>query len=555
MKPTIPCCLAAALTGCTALPSEEATAAPQLDPVPVEATPTPAPANVKAATKVAPKGDPAPAAGLHVIARSDTSLQLHPLIDGTLLVSAGPLVLRVDARGELVHDLSMLTGLETIRPGMGAEDDAFEGVMAWGPVALGGRWPDAVYLSLDVESGFRSEGGRPVVYRHNGNGWAKLGTRSTHYEHYPAELHPWIEGSILTRREYMPYFKGQEQWEGDEGGATARQVAVVQKAIADAKKLVVIRGTPKAPDVATTVVAFDSRESGEIFAVTGETPPTLVRLDAAGARHTVALPGTDLEVRGVTSDGTDRAWVFGTTQPGDKEQPWLVRVEGERATVVEGPPCSAKGLASFVVLESGAQWASCGERPDAPLIYAEHELWQRSANGAWTRPRLPPAVESPRQVVALGDDDVWVVASDEHGAVLLHSRPRAKLLELPSLATIGRQMLEWNDPLPVTKTCGYPYIPLRSPPAEAEKVAAALDGPMRKLELEALGIALVSTTIRGQAQLGIQLNLPNDPRDTKKVVAIAKAALGKELVDEPRCWYAKEFESGPLARWDPQEQP
>jgi hypothetical protein len=576
MNRTIPYCLAAALGGCTSPPTEESTAAPKPVETPVDApveaapkpasttTKTPAETKTEPETKAAPSKDPgaaptpapAPADGLHVIARSEAGFQLHPLIDGTLLVSAGPLVMRVDERGELVHDLSMLRGLESIRPWVGSEDDGFEGVAAWGPVALGGRWPDAVYLSLDVESGFRSEGGIPVVYRHTDDGWAKLATRGTHYDHYPAELHPWIEGSILARRVYQPYFKGQERWEGDEGGPTERQLEVAKKAIEDAKKLVVIRGVPQAPDVAATVVAFDSRATGEIFAVTGDTPPTLVRLDAAGARQTVALPGTDPEVRGVVADGTDRAWIFGATRTDDKEQPWLVRVEGEHATTADVPSCSAKGLASFVVLEDGAQWATCGEPPDIPHTYDEHELWQRPAGGTWARPGLPPDVDTPRRVVARGADDVWVVASDKDGDVLLHSRPRETLLGLPSLAVIGRQMLEWNDPLPVTKTCSFPFVPLRSPPADAETVKAALDGPLRKLEITAFGIALVSTTIRGQALLGLQINMPDKaPRVAQRVATAATAALGKEMVDEPRCWFAKESEDGPLARWDSHREP
>lgn len=546
MKHTITRCLAMVLGGCTSLPTEESTAAPPMpgdSEVPVAAAPTP--------SEPVPTGEPVPSEGLHVIARAGASLQLHPLVDGTLLVSAGPQVLRVDARGELVNDPAMLRGIESIRPWVSMEDDAFEGVEAWGPVALGGRWPDAVYMSLDVASGFRSEGGEPVVYRHTPNGWTKLDTRSKHYSHYPAELHPWIEGSILARRIYQPWYPGQDEWQGEDGGPTRQQAAAAERAIRAAKPLVVIRGTPKAPTVADTVLAFDSRSTGEIFAVTRLDPATLVRLDAAGASHTVALPGPPYGVHAVVSDGPDSAWVFGSMQATDQgtEKPWLVRVEGERATLAPVPACTIKGLASFVATDDGTQWATCGESPENPYVYDEHELWRRPAEGTWERQRLPAEHDTPRRVVVHGGE-VWVVASGKGGDALLSSRPRSTVLELPGLPAIGRQVIEWNDPLPVTDTCLYPYVPLRSPPAEAATVKAALDQRLRSLEHSAMSIMLVQTTIRGQAQLGLQLNMPEDHRDAKKVAAAARAALGNGMVDEPRCWAAKESEDGGLATWE-----
>ncbi|MCA9706679.1 MAG: hypothetical protein KDK70_12570, partial [Myxococcales bacterium] len=415
---------------------------------------------------------------------------------------------------------------------------------------LGGRWPDAVYLSLDIASGYRSEGGTPVVYRYTPEGWTKLDVRSAHYTYYPAQLRPWIEGSILARRVFQPWYPGQEKWEGDEGGPTERQSAAAADAIRRAKKVVVIRGTPKAPEVADAVITFDSRATGEVFAVTSDDPATLLWLEAAGTRHEVALPGKETSALGVVADGLDRAWVFGSRRESDgPDRPWLVRVEGERAEEAEAPGCDQKGLASFVPLDDGAQWATCGDPPESPYAFDTHELWRRPAGGAWARVELPAGVTTPRRVVA-HRGEIWVVAGSSEGDVLLRSRPRGEVLELPSLSTIGRWVLEWNDPRPVTKECSYPYIPLRSPVAEAKAVQAALAGPLSKLRLSGFAIVLAKTTIREQPQLGVQLVLPDDRRDVKKLATAVRAALGKEMVDEPRCWAVKEVDGWDLARWD-----
>lgn len=474
-------------------------------------------------------------------------MALHPLVDGSLLASVGPLVLRVDERGELVHDPKMLRGIKSIR-GVSAEDDEFEGVAKWWPISLGGRWPDAVYLSLDVASGFRGEGGEPEVLRWDGQAWVKIETRSRNTHWYPAEVHPWIEGSLLARRAYVPWYGEEDPWE-DGDGPSAATVAAADRVITKAKKIVVIRGKPKAPAVPATVTAFDSLETGELFVVTGEDPPSMVRIDAAGASHTVALPGTDVHVHGVVADGTDRAWVFGMMQGPKEDGPWLVRVEGDRATATDAPACTQIGLASVVVLESGAMWATCADPLAEPEPYGADAatLWYRAPNGAWTPSTLPPGISGPRRVVARNDGDVWVAAEHSGGGVILHSRPRASVLELPDLPELGRQAVEWNDPLPIDG-CPYPYIPLRSPPADAATVKAALDGPLTALTLE-VPVVLARTTVRGTLELGLQLMGSDGRRDVQQVAAAASKALGKEALDPPRCWYARDIEAGEIGMW------
>lgn len=493
-------------------------------------------------------------AELHVIARAGTTMMLHPLVDGSLLASAGPLVLRVDERGELVHDPAMLRGLENIRD-VSADDDEFDGVSAWWPVALGGRWPDAVYLSMEVASAYRGDGAEADVHRWDGQAWAKVDTRTNRYEWYPAEIHPWIDSSLLARRVYRPWYPGHDPFDDGEG-PTEQQVEASARAIGQAKKIVVIRGEPKAPAAPATVTAFASLATGEIFAVTGDDPPNLVRLDTEGGRHTIALPGKDVHVRGVIADGPDRAWVFGTrVGPKDEdERAWLVRVHGKKASMADAPNCRGTGLASFVALDSGTQWATCGAALDdvdaAYFADTPGTLWHRAPGKAWARWKLPPRIDDPRRVVARHEGDVWVVAYERRrGGVLLHSRPRSTVLELPDLPELGRQVIEWNDPLPVAPYCSYPYVPLRSPPEDAATVKAALDGPLEALKPKS-PVVLMRTTIRGQTELGLQLVDPDDARgDAKQVASAARKALGNEAVDAPRCWYARELPAGEIATW------
>lgn len=561
----VPSCLVVALAGCDApAPEGQATPAPEAGSPAPSTAPASAEAGAAEAARTSEAADapepavagksvepaPTPAApseALHVIARSGTEMGVHPLVDGSLLASAGPLVLRVDERGELVHDPAMLRGLKSIRASISPDGTDFEGVHAWGPVALGGRWPDAVYLSLDVVSGFRGEGGVPAVHRWDGQAWVTIGTRSRHYDWYPAEVHPWIEGSLLARRVFQEWYPGQEEWDESQG-PTKQQVAAAHRAIAQAKPIVVIRGAPKAPATAATAVAFTSRPTGEVFVVTGDEPASLVRIDAAGASHTVALPG-DGFAHGVIADGPDRAWVFGVA--GDEpKQPWLVRIEGDGATQAEAPGCQEIGMSSLAVLDDGTQWATCGDPPrELHAIWPErYSLWQRAPGEAWTQKSLPTGVDRPRTVVARAADDVWVSARDQDGGVVLHSRPRSKVLELPGLDGLGRQVLEWNDPVPFDGRCSWVYIPLRTPPAEADAVKAALDEPMKSLAL-ANAVVLTRSTYRGVEELGLELVLPDDTSATKRVMSTAYKVLGKEALGVARCWSVEEEEGWDLATW------
>lgn len=546
MKNTAPLALLVLCLGCIAVGAPSETT----ELTPVDSPPsTPA---VATTTTTAPPPTPAsaPISPLSVIARGGAAFRLHPLVDGDLLVSTGPLVMRVDASGEVLYDPTMLRGIAPIRDVAIAGDGSFDGVIQWAPIGLGGRWPDALFLSLDFSSGFRGEGGQPITYRHTPNGWTKLKTRGRNFEHHLVALHPWKDGSILAHRGYVPWFPGQERWEGEDG-PTARQAQAAEAAILAAKKLVVVRGEPQAPDVGASLDAFASLATGEIVAVTGGPSPAAILIASAGTRTTLDLPGDPMEIEGVVMDAPDRAWVFGTqTSEGGNNRPYLARIEEGRIRAGEAPPCKSAGLRSFVALPDGTLWTTCADPPYLESAYNDHELWTRPAGGAWTAVPLPEGVDEPTEVAARAVDDVWVAASTKDQRVLLHSRPRARVLELPGLEGIGRALHEYNDLLPLTRHCVTGYIPLTAPPGDANAIRERLAADLGAFSRRA-AIGLVRTTIRGAEQLGLRVGADSDDvaADTKALHALVRKRLGDDAVSPPRCWEPTVEEDGTVGEW------
>lgn len=508
------------------------------------------PAATGTATTPLPKATSATGSPFSVIARGGAAFRLHRLVDGDLLVSTGPLVMRVDASGEVLYDPTMLRGITPIRDAAVAVG-SFDGVSEWTPVGLGGRWPDALFMSLDFSSGFRGEGGRPITYRHTPHGWTRLKTRGASFEHHLVALHPWIDGSVLAQRGYVSWFPGQERWVGDdEHGPTAQQVEAAVRAIAAAKKLVVVRGTPKAPRVGPSLATFASRPSGEVIAVTGGASASAILIASDGTRTTLALPGEPSPVEGVVLDGPDRAWVFGTQEPDDTHRPYLARIEGGRVTATEPPPCKSAGLRSFVALPDGTLWTTCAD-PLGYGVYNDHELWTRPEGGAWMAVALPEGVDVPTEVHARAKDDVWVAASMGDQAVLLHTRPRDRVLELPDLEGIGRLLHEYNDLLPLTRNCVVGYVPLTAPPFDANAIRERLAADLGTLSRRAT-IHLVRTTIGGAEQLGLRVAVDADDiaADTKALHALVRARLGADAVTPARCWEPTVADDGTLGEWE-----
>jgi hypothetical protein len=544
MKNAMPLASLTLCFGCLAGSPGEATEVTPVDSPP--STPV-----VSATTATPPTATSAPRSPFSVIARGGAAFRLHRLVDGALLVSTGPLVMRVDASGEVLYDPTMLRGITPIRDAAVAGDGSFDGVIQWAPIALGGRWPDALFLSLDFSSGFRGEGGQPITYRHTPNGWTKLQTRGASFEHHVVALHPWIDGSILAHRGYVPWFPGQERWREDDG-PTARQAQAAEKAILAAKKLVVVRGEPKAPDIGASLDAFASLATGEIVAVTGGPSPTAILIASTGTRTTLALPGDPMDIEGVVIDAPDRAWVFGTQRSeGGDYHPYLARIEAGRISAGEAPPCKSAGLRSFVALPGGALWTTCADPAYLESACNDHELWTRPAGGAWTAVPLPEGVDVPTEVEARADDDVWVAASMKDQRVLLHTRPRARVLELPGLEGIGRALHEYNDLLPLTQHCVTGYVALSAAPGDASKIREQLATDLGLFSRRAT-IHLVRTTIRGAEQLGLRVAVDSDDvaADTKALHALVRKRLGDDAVSAPRCWEPTVEEGGTVGEWE-----
>jgi hypothetical protein len=528
-------------------PEEETPNEPAATAEPAAAAPTSTPV---AGPTTAPATE-GPTSPLHVIARSDVGLALHRLVDDGLVVAAGPLVMRVDAAGEVVYDPSMLRGIVPIRDASIRDDEgSFYGVEAWSPIGLGGRWPDALYLSLDFTSGFRGEGGQPITYRHTPEGWKRLEVGGTLHEHHLLELRPWKDGSVLARRGHVMKFPGQEKWDGEDG-PTRQQLATAERAIEKSKKLVVVRGAPKAPDVGPSLSGFDARPSGEVFAVIGTSKQSMLRIAADGTRTEIDLPSQAAEVRGVVAEGSDRVWAFGmgeSTANDDDRRPWFVVVEGGTAADGGAPPCAKPAIMSLSITHDGTQWVTCGSPYEFEA--SEASLWTRAPGEAWSQVSLPHGVVSAEQVIARAPDDVWVTGKAADGHVLMHTRPRTSVLEVPGLARIGRMVHEWNDLVPIGKYCVHGYVPLTIDPSEAASVKAKLDADLVGFSTR-VTVGLVRTSIRGQQALGLQLGGDSESTvaDAAALRKIAVRRLGDSAVGAPRCWEADVADDGILGSW------
>ncbi len=490
----------------------------------------------------------------HVIAKTEADFRLHRLVDGGIVVSTGPFVMRVDDQGELIVDFSLLRGIAPVRRAPMSDASSYKGVEDWSPIAVGGRWPDAVFMSLEAVRGSRGQGGQSVTYRLTPKGWVAVNTRGSKYEHHFTAFSPWSNGAILARRGYEHWYPGQDQWEEGEGPTAAQETAATV-AIAKAKKLVVVRGAAKAPEIGTSLSAFASLPSGEIVAATGGSKPRAVLVAADGVKQTIELPGTHPHIEGVAIEGPRHAWIYGGSyrrDPSDESDrdPYLVRIAEGRAETADAPPCKNAPLRTLSLLPDGAKWATCADPHDAGGAYHEHELWTQPAQGPWRRVELPDGVNTPAEVIARGSEDIWVTASAKRGEVLLHTRSRASVPELPDIGGLGRKIHEWEGLLPLDNICFPGFVPLTVPVGEADAVREKLAASLTAFSKQA-AVQLVRTKIRETEQLGLQLSGVRDwvADPTKAVHKLAIASLGAEAVAPPRCWEADVAEGDIIATW------
>ena len=443
---------------------------------------------------------------------------------GEVFVGAGPELMPVGKDGTITRDPRWLEGIETFRD---PDPGGMVGVALWDVVAAGGRMPGAFYITVSAETGFRAEAYPSWVYRRVNDQWVAVKTKGKHFYWYPIDLAPWKDNSVLALREFSPdhYFFYYE----DEQGPTKKQIARAKRSIEKQKKLVVIRGLPKAPDLGRQdFIAFDALASGEIMALVGGQEPRVVHYDPATDTATEReLPSGDVASGDVVIEAPDRAWVYGGTE----SSPFLARFDGKTWSA-EPVPESKEGISSFSQAD-GDQWIVCGSSPSDPLFGDGGSLWHRAKDGPWQSVTLPDngaAIE----VLALAKDDVWVA-----GDRLFHTRKAEQTVVTPNYSDIHNEILERADPVgPLACEHGTTLLEGVTK-ADAKAVAAELDKEFGGDEEWGGTLMLVEVEFRGEQRIALHSVA------AKRIAKRVKKVLGNRL-GETYCVFraaTQEFDS------------
>ncbi|MBN1770162.1 MAG: hypothetical protein JXB32_02780 [Deltaproteobacteria bacterium] len=403
--------------------------------------------------------------GLRLAARRAGTMALHPLVDGTVLIAAGPEVVVAAKDGPLVREPRFLVGL--VDPG-GVAD-------SWQPAALGGRWPDEVYL-VDA-SLFGAAEAPPLVYRLRPTAWEQLPNEDDPVCWEYAGFAPWVDETLLARRRWRPLHPACCDEEPD-------RAAELEALRRTPRTFEVIAGRTEQPPPQLgdwKLDAFDAAPSGEVVATSGETilcwkdgqPQPTVHPAPALAPDDLEPHGRGLGVRVVGA----RAWVFGgrtfSTDDVITGRGYLAACDGEgwrRVTI----PFDGE-IYNLWESTQGTVWVATTAglwraRPEAdalrweriavPVIRFPFARWE-AFNPGWGGPVAVRSADDgtdegvwmPRvqDVVAFADDDVWVlVRQDQHVGdhwtihAVLHNRDHGSPLTLPNIYALWGQVRSAN---------------------------------------------------------------------------------------------------------------
>jgi len=367
-------------------------------------------------------------------------LGLHPLLDGSLMLSAGPKILRVDPAGVLHDEPALLAGIELPWP-EGAEHGA-EAMLetinekgGWPALQIGGTWPGATFLTLLTPNDHEDPAD---VYRWAGTRWKQVRAPTGDYVAFPRVIRAWRQASLLAWREIFVPALDTDAFCSDcpDEFFETPQYKAAGRTLAGAKQLVVLAGPARGPAVmGAAITAFDALPTGEVFLAAED---SILVIAPSGEQSKFAVPP---ELRG-RIDGLV-AWapddVVGFGAAGDA--PYLVRFDGSSLTPLPHPPCTI-GLASLSIAGE-TWWTSCANPP--PRSYNEineqgydGSLWRREGAGPWQPVALPNALPA-RVVHARGPDDVWVSAYGENGGTVLHTKQHGDVIALGDMLAILRR--------------------------------------------------------------------------------------------------------------------
>ncbi|MCA9686671.1 MAG: hypothetical protein KC457_31185, partial [Myxococcales bacterium] len=290
-------------------------------------------------------------------------LQVFASSDGSVFVAGGPMVMRVGADGDFEASPEAMRGIEPIVEAM-MEDGLNDMYFGWRVEYLGGRWPDALFLTTNWNSAFRT--GDPLaLHRWRDDRWQVVDSKVGQLSYHIARAAPWKDDQILGLRRYQVILGDAVE---DEADALEKKAA---PALARAKKLVVLRGEGKAPEALANqaILDFDALADGTIVALAaGEKGLRALHLHPArdGVAEgitTLPLPENTALSRVLLVDA-DHAWAW--TE--GSEPPALAVYEAGTWRLDTAPTCAVQsegvdaggpenvGLSAFARSPAGRQW-------------------------------------------------------------------------------------------------------------------------------------------------------------------------------------------------------
>jgi hypothetical protein len=484
---------------------------------------------------------------LFAVVRGETKLQLFVGSDDALFVTVNAEPIRIPDEGPLVREPRLVAGIAD--PGM-------MGMLDWRTTALGGRWPDALHMTVEADGERWSA--RPGVYRFDGNTWESIANVKGRLAWMYTGFGPSTDGTTLALRGWVPADReGEDEGDWDEAAANAITKSIERAA---PRELEVLGGKGgKGPRFGeATVLAFASLPTGDVVAIAGSEGMHWTPGATTPQRHPIdggAPSGPRLQM-----NAPDDVWMVDPTG--------ARHFDGKAWTEVDVP-----GEAPVIAVATTSDqrtWIVQGDR----FAYSadDNELHVREGAGEWREVELPslefPSDAQPRfdyygtnglepadaaqigakqPLVAMDvrarGAELWLVArgpdtapSEGHRWALLHTKDRGSVLEVPDPETLRREMLDArpDERYRGTRNCEV-FVPLTT--TDVAGPNDDLRELLRKVELpEGATMELVEATHHGKPALGVRVphDFSTSTTTTKKLTTALEKALGERAAD-PIC--------------------
>lgn len=519
----------------TPVPTPAPPPAPTPKPTPASATPaaavptpvpTPAPAVDPAiAAHVEIAADARPWSPLVVFADDDAS---EPALlrseAGSVYAALGPALVELRDDGSTAS--LDTTGITLLRQDQALLDGDYVRFL---PTSIGGDFPREGFLVVAYSLGARGVEPPPQTFRRRDDGrWHELDNGTPEFVWFPAAFGRWREGSLLALRGFAGRYLDADSEAGER--RAIKRAKVIDAAIAKQKRLAVLRGQPRAPqlDFGGAVWQFASLPSGEIIAVIdgGEDRSAMVHYDdAAHTQRRLALPpveGTKADdLRLAVRSGRD-AWVAGGG--GSEDHPYLAHFDGTAWTAVS-TPCD--GRITDIALTSDTEVIACAiatapERLRGVILRRRGDRW--AAIGT-------PTTGDRAVVKLLVDGDRTVVLTHDWGRkfeIWSDGPAPVQPLRFGDTAAIVRPILAAAPDRPIDDECDHLTVPLTGAPGDRSTVLSRLSQAGLTSDVE------VQTVLVGEREVDAVVVTDLWPADARKKAATIAGALGAEA-EAPTC--------------------